>query len=77
MEKESWKNGSASSLLAEFFAQDDLNSLAADAGALLDCPLLVLDDTFHITAHYRPLGFSDPYFCDAIRCGTGYQTVAV
>lgn len=69
MEKESWKNGSASSLLAEFFAQDDLNSLAADAGALLDCPLLVLDDTFHITAHYRPLGFSDPYFCDAIRCG--------
>lgn len=59
----------AETLLAEFFAQDDLKSLAADAGTLLDCPLLVLDDTFHVTAHHRPLGFSDPYFQDAIAQG--------
>ena len=41
MEAVKQKNYSADALLAEFFAQDDLKSLAADAGALLDCPLLV------------------------------------
>ena len=45
------KSYSADALLAEFFAQDDLKSLAADAGALLDCPLLVLDDTFHAVSY--------------------------
>ena len=39
MEAVKQKNYSADALLAEFFAQDDLKSLAADAGALLDCPL--------------------------------------
>lgn len=51
------------------FAQDDLKALAADAGALLECPLLVLDDTFHVTAHHRPLGFTDPPFQNAVRQG--------
>ena len=46
----------------QFFAQDDLKSLAADAGALLDCPLLVLDDTFHVVAYHRPLGFRSAFF---------------
>ena len=64
-----WKNISTDALLAEFFAQDDLKGLAADAGALLECPLLVLDDTFHVTAHYKPLGFSDAVFQDAVRHG--------
>ena len=59
----------AEALLAEFFAQDDLKALAADAGALLGCPLLVLDDTFHVVAHHRPLGFSDPLFQGAVRLG--------
>ena len=62
MEQANWKSGSADALLAEFFAQDDLKALAADAGALLECPLLVLDDTFHVMAHHRPLGFTDPLF---------------
>ena len=62
MEQATWKSGSADALLAEFFAHDDLKALAADAGALLECPLLVLDDTFHVTAHHRPLGFTDPFF---------------
>ena len=39
MEQATWKSGSADALLAEFFAQDDLKALAADAGALLECPL--------------------------------------
>ena len=69
MEQANWKNGSADALLSEFFAQDDLKALAADAGALLECPLLVLDDTFHVTAHHRPLGFTDPLFQDAVRQG--------
>lgn len=56
-------------LLNEFFSKDDLKSLAADAGALLGCPILVLDDTFHVVAHYRPFGFSDPIFQESIRHG--------
>ena len=56
-------------LLNEFFSKDDLKSLAADAGAFLGCPILVLDDTFHVVAHYRPFGFSDPIFQDSIRHG--------
>lgn len=62
MEAVKQKNYSADALLAEFFAQDDLKSLAADAGALLDCPLLVLDDTFHVVAYHRPLGFPIRFF---------------
>ena len=50
MEHANLKSGSADALLAEFFAQDDLKALAADAGALLECPLIVLDDTFHVMA---------------------------
>ena len=69
MEQATWNSGSADALLAEFFAHDDLKALAADAGALLECPLLVLDDTFHVTAHHRPLGFTDPFFQDAVRQG--------
>ena len=41
-----WETCSADALLREFFAQDDLSRLAEGAGALLGCPLLVLDDTF-------------------------------
>ena len=62
-------SGSTDALLAEFFAQDDLKLLAADAGALLECPLLVLDDTFHVTAYHRPLGFTDSLFQDAVQQG--------
>ena len=62
-----WETCSAEALLREFFAQDDLKRLAADTGALLDCPLLVLDDTFRVIAHHLPLGFSDPVFQSAVR----------
>ena len=69
MGQANWKSGNADALLAEFFAQDDLKALAADAGALLECPLIVLDDTFHVMAHHRPLGFTDPLFQDTVRQG--------
>lgn len=66
MEQSNWEKESTYALLEEFFAQDDLKALAADTGVLLECPLLVLDDTFHVTAHHRPLGFSDPLFQEAV-----------
>lgn len=69
MAQESWKSGITDALLAEFFSQDDLKTLADDAGALLECPLLVLDDTFHVTAHHRPLGFTDLIFQYAVQQG--------
>ena len=40
-----WETCGAETLLEEFFAQDDLRQLAESAGKILDCPLLVLDDT--------------------------------
>ena len=56
-------------LLVEFFSQDNLKLLVDDVGMLLECPLLLFDDTFRVVAHYRPLGFSDPVFHEAVRCG--------
>ncbi len=59
----------AGALLADFLAQDDVRLLARDAGRLLNCPLLVLDDTFRVKAHYRTDGFSDAIFDGAVRMG--------
>ena len=56
-------------LLSDFFSQDDLGRLAADAGEILNCPLLVIDDTFHVVAHYTTPGFSDTLFEKAIQLG--------
>jgi len=64
-----WETCSADALLRDFFAQDDLSRLAEGAGALLGCPLLVLDDTFHVAAHHLPLGFSDAVFQASVRSG--------
>ena len=56
-------------LLADFFAQDDLARLTADAGELLDCPLMVIDDAFRVAAHYAPPDFADPLFDRAVQQG--------
>ena len=48
---ESTNFSGADALLSDFLAQDDVRLLARDAGRLLNCPLLVLDDTFRIAAH--------------------------
>ena len=78
MDETRWNSGSTNALLTEFFSQDDIKNLAAAAGSLLECPLIVLDDTFHVVAHYRPLGFSDPVFSDAVRQGeTTYEIGAL
>lgn len=49
-------------LLTSFFARDDLNALTAQAGAMLGCPILILDDTFHVFSSYCPLDFTDALF---------------
>ena len=69
MEEKRWESCNAEALLEEFFSQDDLRQLALSTGELLGCPLLVLDDTFHVAAHYLPLGFSDALFETSVRCG--------
>ena len=69
MGEATWEMCSAETLLEQFFSQDDLGKLAVSTGELLGCPLLVLDDTFHVAAHYLPLGFSDALFETAVRRG--------
>ena len=59
----------ANTLLNDFLLRDDLKKLAFDAGILLDCPLLVLDDAFRVIASYCPEDFSDNIFQDAIEHG--------
>ena len=78
MSEATWEMCSAETLLEQFFAQDDLGKLAVSTGELLGCPLLVLDDTFHVAAHYLPLGFSDALFETAVRCGEiSYEAGAI
>lgn len=69
MEEKRWESCNAEALLEEFFSQDNFRQLALSTGELIGCPLLVLDDTFHVAAHYLPLGFSDALFETAVRCG--------
>ena len=78
MGEATWEMCSAETLLEQFFAQDDLGKLTVSTGELLGCPLLVLDDTFHVAAHYLPLGFSDALFETAVRRGEiSYEASAI
>lgn len=58
-----------SMLVSDFFAHDDIDTLVKDTGKILNCPLMVIDDTFHIVSHYSPDGFSDNVFDSAISLG--------
>ena len=78
MGEATWEMCSAETLLEQFFVQDDLGKLTVSTGELLGCPLLVLDDTFHVAAHYLPLGFSDALFETAVRRGEiSYEAGAI
>lgn len=78
MGEATWEMCSAETLLEQFFAQDDLGKLTVSTGELLGCPLLVLDDTFHVAAHYLPLGFSDALFETAVCRGEiSYEAGAI
>ena len=69
MNEHKWENCSVQALVNEFFEQDDIKKLAEDTGILLECPLLIIDETFHIAAHFSPPDFSDKLFGDAVACG--------
>ena len=56
-------------LLREFFESDSLDGLLKDAGAMLGCPMLVVDDAYHIVASYVPETFRDAVFQAAIERG--------
>ena len=78
MEEKRWESCNAEALLEKFFSQDDLRQLALSTGELLDCPLLVLDDTFHVAAHRMPHDFSDGIFQSSVRCGEiSYEVGAI
>lgn len=56
-------------LLHDFFNGDSLAKLCADASSVLACPILLIDDTFHISAHHSVNGFSDQVFTQAVEHG--------
>ena len=56
-------------LFTDFFRQDDLNRLAVDSAAILGCPLMIVDETFHIAAHAAPPDFHDKVFENAVSHG--------
>ena len=56
-------------LLRDFFEKDDTDKLTRDAGETLGCPLLVINDTFRVIAHFSPSGFRDELFEKAVRHG--------
>lgn len=56
-------------LLRDLFDSDGLEAMLTDAGAMLGCPMLVVDVTFHIVASYVPKGFHDAVFEAALARG--------
>ena len=56
-------------LMHDFFESDGLETLLKDAGAMLRCPMLVVDVTFHIVSSYVPEGFHDAVFEAALMRG--------
>ena len=58
-----------STLVSDFFDRDDIDLLVKDTGKILECPLMVIDDTYHVTAHYSPEGFRDEAFELAVKVG--------
>ena len=69
MNEPNLENCSIQTLIKEFFEQDDIKKLAEYTGILLDCPLLIIDETLHVAAHFSPPDFSDKLFDDAVSCG--------
>lgn len=64
-----WNSSSIDRLLRDFLTRDDLKKLAHDTGEILGCPLLILDDTFHVISYYMPKKFTDPVFQGAVQQG--------
>lgn len=48
-------------ILKTFLEANSLKELTNAAGRALGCPLLVIDDSFHVAAYYRADSINDPY----------------
>ena len=55
--------------LSDFFRTDSLNQLTADAAELFDCPVMVVDDSFHAVSWHMPAGFQDRPFQGSVDRG--------
>lgn len=55
--------------LDDFFRTDSLDRLTADASALFDCPVMVVDDSFHAVSWHMPPGFQDRPFQGSVDRG--------
>ena len=57
------------SLIDTFFKTDDLKALIHQAGQMLNCPMIAIDDAFQIQAGYSPENFQDDVFFAALHRG--------
>ena len=48
-------------ILKTFLEANSLKELTNAAGRALGCPLLVIDDSFHVAAYFRADSINDPY----------------
>ena len=48
-------------MLKTFLEANSLKELTNAAGRALGCPLLVIDDSFHVAAYFRADSINDPY----------------
>ena len=65
-------------IIDDFFRSDSLQILAQDAGRLLDCPLMIVDNAFRVQASHQPPGFQDPVFRGALERGQiTYENMSV
>lgn len=72
------KEYDTSSIVNSFFMHDSLEVLVSSAGRALNCPILVIDDAFHVVAHYSTAGFSDSVFDGAVALGAvTYEASAI
>ena len=61
--------------LDDFMNKDDLSLLVRDAGALFECPAMVVDMAFHTVAWHCPPGFDDAPFKLSMEQGSlSYET---
>ena len=59
----------------DFMNKDDLKLLTRDAGALFDCPAMVVDMAFRAVSWHQPSGFEDDTFQSSIDSGSlSYET---
>ena len=55
--------------LNDFLQTDSMDRLTSDAAALFDCPVMVVDDSFHAVSWHMSAGFRDKPFQGSVDRG--------